>query len=85
MKFIFLALTLVISINTFAAKTYQVTGSVVEVTETKIVIDKKGEKFEMDRGASTKVTGELKVGAKVTATYMMTAASIEAKEEKKKK
>lgn len=85
MKFALVIGALFLSVMASAAKTYQVTGTVVEVTDSKIVIDKKGEKFEMDRGASTKVTGELKAGAKVTATYMMTAASVEAKEEKKKK
>lgn len=67
----------------FAAdKTYQVTGPVVSVTDTVIVVDKSGEKFEIARTKDTKVTGELKVGAKVTVKYTMTAASIEAKEEK---
>ncbi|MFN7987683.1 MAG: hypothetical protein U0529_09440 [Thermoanaerobaculia bacterium] len=67
----------------FAAdKTYQVTGPVVSVTDAVIVVDKAGEKFEIARTKDTKVTGELKVGTKVTVKYTMTAASIEAKEEK---
>ena len=67
----------------FAAdKTYQVTGPVVSVTDTVIVVDKAGEKFEIARTKDTKVTGELKVGTKVTVKYSMTATSIEAKEEK---
>lgn len=67
----------------FAAdKTYQVTGQVVSVTDTVIVVDKAGEKFEIARTKDTKVTGDLKVGTKVTVKYTMTAASIEAKEEK---
>ncbi|MBK8598173.1 MAG: hypothetical protein IPP07_21560 [Holophagales bacterium] len=63
-------------------KTYQVTGPVVSVTDTVIVVDKAGEKFEIARTKDTKVTGELKAGTKVTVKYTMTATTIEAKEEK---
>ena len=38
------------------------------------------DKWELARNADTKVTGELKVGAKVTIQYSMTAQSIEAKD-----
>lgn len=65
-----------------ADKTYQVTGPIVSVTDTVIVVDKSGEKFEIARTGNTKLTGELKVGTKVTVKYTMTATSIEAKEEK---
>ena len=65
-----------------AEKTYQVTGPVVSVTDTVIVVDKAGEKFEIARTKDTKVTGELKAGTKVTVKYTMTATTIEAKEEK---
>ncbi len=37
--------------------------------------------WELARGAGTKVTGDLKVGAKVTVTYTMTATGIEVKPE----
>jgi hypothetical protein len=68
-----------------AAKKYQVTGTVVSVTDTMIVVEKKdGEKWELDRSADTKVMGELKVGSKVTVEYTMTAASVEVKGEKEK-
>lgn len=67
-----------------ATKSYQVTGSVIEVTADKIVVDKKGEKFEIARDASSKVTAEPKVGEKVTVEYRMTATSIETKTEMKK-
>ena len=68
------------------AKDYQVTGPVLEITETKIVIDKKGEKFEISKSAATKVNGaDLKVGQKVTVYYSMSATEIEVKTEKKKK
>ena len=65
-----------------ADKTYQVTGPVVAVNDTTITVEKGKEKWEIARTKDTKVTGELKVGAKVTVYYTMTAASIEAKEEK---
>ena len=59
--------------------TYQVTGPIIELTATKIVVQKNDEKWEIARDASTKVEGDLKVGAKVTVQYRMTAAKIEAK------
>jgi hypothetical protein len=72
-----------------AAKTYQVTGPVLEVSDDKIVVQKGTDRWEVARDASTKVTGDLKVGAKVTIEYRMTATSAEvkpaaAKPEKKK-
>jgi hypothetical protein len=62
-----------------ATKTYQVTGPVLEVRDDAIVVQKGKEKWEIARGADTKVTGELKVGAKVTIEYRMTATSVEVK------
>jgi hypothetical protein len=64
-----------------AAKTYQVTGPVLELTETKIVVQKGDEKWEVARDAETKVTGELKVGAKVTIEYRMVATKASVKAE----
>jgi RNase P/RNase MRP subunit p29 len=63
---------------------YQVTGQVVEVTDSMIVVMKGKERFEMARDASTKVTGDLQVGAKITAKYRITATTVEVKAEKKK-
>jgi hypothetical protein len=62
-----------------AGKTYQVTGPVLEVTNDKIVVQKGSDKWEIARDASTKVTGDLVVGAKVTIMYTMTATSVEVK------
>jgi hypothetical protein len=62
-----------------ALKTYQVTGPVVEVRPDAIVVKKGTDNWEIGRDASTKTTGDPKVGDKVTVTYRMTAASIEAK------
>ena len=64
------------------ARAYQVTGPILELTDTKIVVQKEKEKWEIARTAATKVTGELKVGSKVTIEYTMTAATIEAKPDK---
>lgn len=61
------------------AYAYQVTGPVLEVTDSKIVIQKGKEKWELARDASTKVKGDLKVGSKVTAEYTMSATNVEVK------
>src|SRR6266496_5960202 len=60
------------------AKTYEVTGIVLETTPTKIVVQKGAERWEIDLDPQTKVGGEIKVGAKVTITYTMSAAKIDA-------
>jgi hypothetical protein len=69
----------------FAAgpKTYQVTGPVLEVTGDVIVVEKGKDKWEIGRDAATKVTGDLKVGSKVTIEYTMKAATVEVKDAKK--
>lgn len=76
-----------ISATGYAASpdSYQVTGPIVEVDDSKIVVMKGKEKFEVARDSSTKVTGDLKVGDKVTIHYTMTAKEIEAKADKAKK
>lgn len=65
-----------------SAWAYQVTGPVLELTDTKIVVQKGKEKWELARTPDTKVQGDLKVGAKVTIEYSMTAKSVEVKPEK---
>lgn len=67
-----------------ALKSYQVTGPVLEVKDDLIVVQKGSEKWEIARDKSTKVTGDLKVGAKVTIKYQMKATEIEGKADKKK-
>jgi hypothetical protein len=64
-------------------KTYQVTGPVLEVTGEMIVVQKGNDKWEIARDAATKVTGDLKVGSKVTIEYTMKAATVEVKDAKK--
>jgi hypothetical protein len=79
------AIVLVASLA-FAAgpKTYQVTGPVLDLKDDLIVVQKGSEKWEIARGKETKVTGDLKVGSKVTVEYRMTAASVEVKDAKAK-
>lgn len=67
------------------AKSYQVTGPVEEVSDSMIVVMKGKERFEIDRASSTKVTGDLKVGDKVTIMYTMTAKEVEVKADKSAK
>lgn len=73
---LFAALMLV----TPAALAYQVTGPVLEVTDTKIVVEKDKERWEIARDKDTKVTGELKKGSRVTIQYRMTATSVDVKD-----
>lgn len=87
MKSLIAMTLLALSLQSFAAapKTYQVTGPVLEMTDTTVTVQKGKEKWEIAKDAASKVTGELKVGSKVTIEYFMTAKTIEVKEDKKKK
>ena len=77
------AVTLALGSSVFAgATTYQVTGPIMEVNDSMIVVMKGKERFEIDRDSSTKVNGDLKVGEKVTIMYTMTAKNVEVKAEK---
>jgi hypothetical protein len=80
-----LAALLLTSAALGATKTYQVTGPVLEVSDSMIAVQKGKDRWEIARDASTKVTGDLKVGAKVTIEYRMTATSVEVKAEKASK
>jgi len=60
-------------------KSYQVTGPVLEVRDDAIVVEKGKEKWEIARDKDTKVSGDIKVGTKVTVYYTMKATEIEAK------
>ena len=73
------------SLNAADAKTYQVTGPVLEVTPTTITVQKGDDKWQLARDSKTKINGNVKVGAKVTIYYTMTATEIEVKETKSKK
>ena len=74
------AVSLTASSAAFAAgaKSYQVTGTILEVKPTMIAVQKDGDRLEMDLDPQTKVTGELKVGSTVTITYVMSATKVEA-------
>jgi len=61
---------------------YQVTGPVLEVTDTMIAVQKGKDRWEIARNANTKMTGDVKVGAKVKIMYTMTATEVEVKAEK---
>ena len=74
-----------VTLNAADAKTYQVTGPVLEITATTIKVQKGDDKWEIARGKNTKISGDLKVGAKVTIYYRMMAEEIEVKDAKAKK
>jgi hypothetical protein len=71
-------------LNGADAKSYQVTGPVLDVTPTTITVQKGNDKWEIARDSNTKVTGELKTGAKVTIHYTMVATDVEVKSGKGK-
>src|SRR5881398_1495568 len=81
------AASLALSSLAFAAgaKTYQVTGPVLEVNDSIITVQKGKDRWELDRDSNTKVTGDVKVGDKVTITYTMTAKEVEVKAAKGEK
>lgn len=74
---------LLISMVVFAAgpKTYQVTGPVLDIRGDIITVQKGTDKWEIALDKSTKITGDLKVGSKVTIEYQMKATTIEVKPE----
>ena len=59
---------------------YQVTGPVLEVRDDALVVQKGNEKWEIARDKATGISGDLKVGSKVTVFYTMQATKIEVKE-----
>jgi hypothetical protein len=75
------AASLALNATAFAAgaKTYQVTGPVLEATDTMIAVQKGKDRWEINRDSSTKVSGDLTVGEKVTITYTMSATDVEVK------
>ena len=82
------AVSLVLTSAGFSAvEDYQVTGPVVDVNDKMIVVEKglRKERFEIARDSSTKTSGDIKKGDKVTVHYTMTATNIEAKEDKSAK
>jgi len=70
------------SLRAAETKTYQVTGPVLEVTDTTITIQKGDEKWQIASDKAT--TGSVKVGDKVTIKYQMVAKEVTVKADKKK-
>ena len=68
-----------------AVKTYQVTGPVLELTDDMIAVKKDADRWEIARTPDTKVTGDLKVGSKVTIEYRMSATKVDVKDAAKAK
>ena len=68
-----------------SANSYQVTGPVLEVNNDMIAVQKGKDRWELGRDASTKVNGDLAVGAKVTIQYRMIATQVDVKPGKAKK
>ena len=73
------AASLALSSTVFGAgaKTYQIKGTVVAMTGSKITVEKGTEKWEIDLDPTIKATGDVKVGATVTVTYVMSATKVE--------
>ncbi len=72
---------MLVVVSLFAAQVasaYQVTGPVLEVSDSKIVVQKGKEKWELKKDAGTKAA-DIKVGDKVTVEYTMTATVITSK------
>ena len=63
-----------------SAKSYQVTGPILALTDSVITVQKGDDKWEIARSAATKTTGKLAVGNKVTIFYKMSADSVEVKD-----
>lgn len=60
-----------------------ITGPVTDVREDMIVIQKGKQQWEIARGPSTKVRGELRKGALVTIEVYLSAGNIDVREDRK--
>lgn len=65
------------SVLAAGAKSYQVTGPVLEINDSYIVVQKGEDKWQLACDKSTQ--GSIKVGDKVTVQYQMVAKSVEVK------
>jgi cytochrome c oxidase assembly protein Cox11 len=72
---------ILMSMMVFAAgpKTYQVTGPVLAIQGDVITVQKGADRWEIALDKTAKVTGDLKVGSKVTIEYQMKAVAITVK------
>jgi len=83
MKRILVTIGMVLLVASFAVagapKSYQVTGPVLEFDGDHITVQKGKDKWELAVDKDTKITGEIKKGAKVEIQYKMIAVSIDVK------
>jgi len=63
-------------------KTYQITGPVMAVDDTSIIIRAKKEKWQFSRDPNRSASEQVKIGDVVTVTYWMTSAKVEIKDKK---
>ena len=83
---VFAAVTVALcTVSVAAPKSYQVSGPVLEVTDSMIAVQKGKERWEIARDDKTKAGAEVKVGDRVTIEYTMTATRIEVKADKSAK
>jgi hypothetical protein len=71
---------LLFATGALAVDDFQVTGNVTEKTADSITVMKGKERFQIAIDKDTKMTGDVKVGGKVTIKYKMHASSIESKD-----
>ena len=78
------AASLALTSVSFAADTkdYQVTGPVLDVSDSMIAVQKGKDRWELARDSNTKTSGDIKKGDKVTVHYTMTATNVEVKADK---
>ena len=70
------------AVQAASPNSYQVTGPVLEMTDSTIVVQKGKERWEIARNSNTKMKGDVKVGSKVTIMYTMSATDVKAKADK---
>lgn len=79
-RYLPLLLAATLSLQAASAKSYQVTGPVLALTDSVITVQKGDEKWEIARTPGTKIEGKLAVGSRVTVHYKMAADHIEVKD-----
>jgi WD40 repeat protein len=57
-------------------KRYRLTGVILEWNDSMIAVQKGNDRWEIARDSNTNIRGDLKSGAKVTTTYVMTASEV---------
>src|SRR5688572_6778984 len=68
-----------VGLHAETAKSYQVTGPIVALTDNVVTVQKEDEKWEITRSPATKSDAKLAVGDRVTVYYTMSADRIETK------